>query len=699
MEMKKEILVRTYLVFIGLVVACLFILGKVLYIQLAQGHYWKAMADSAHIRFESIPAERGTIYSENGEVLSTSVPEFDIYIDFQADGLIEKDGLLYYQYADSLAIGMSKLFKDKSAAAYKRELDAGFRSKDRFLLLKRKISFSEYESLKQLPLVKLGKNKSGFIAVVRMKRLYPYRLLANRTIGIARDSNKVGLERKYDNYLGGTDGKRLVRYIAGGAGVPIEGTDQEPQDGSDLITTLDVDIQEMAQEALQRMMVSNEAVRGTCIVMEVKTGKIRAIANLGRQSDGNYWEDYNYALAASEPGSTWKLVTMMSVLEDRKVNLQSTVDLEGGRWNVVGQTVFDSEVHGMHEATVQQAFEKSSNVGMAKLAYMHYGAQPSKYIEHISRYRMDTLTGVDLPGEAKPNIYKPGTKRWGITTLPWMGFGYNLTITPMHTAMLYNAIANGGKMMKPYLVNALVKDGQVIKQFEPTVLNEQVCSPDVVSMLKTCMEGVVERGTARGIKSDQYSFAGKTGTALVADKGIRYTDKVYQSSFAGYFPANDPQYTIVVVIRNKPHAAKFYGGSVAGPVFREIADRIYATHLFKKPQPEKGKADSLAFNLVAYRQTVQKVGAMFGWRWSDSSSAQPLVALQQTVEYGKVLRGNDSLPVKMPPLQGVGLKDALTICEERGLRVSARGKGKVMAQSIAPGLPIQKGQTVLLELN
>jgi cell division protein FtsI (penicillin-binding protein 3) len=280
-----------------------------------------------------------------------------------------------------------------------------------------------------------------------------------------------------------------------------------------------------------------------------------------------------------------------------------------------------------------------------------------------------------------------------------MGFGYNLTITPMHTAMLYNAIANGGKMMKPYLVNALVKDGQVIKQFEPTVLNEQVCSPDVVSMLKTCMEGVVERGTARGIKSEQYAFAGKTGTALVADKGIRYSDKVYQSSFAGYFPANDPQYTIVVVIRNKAHAAKFYGGSVAGPVFREIADRIYATHLFKKPELEKGKADSLSFNLVAYRSTVQKVGAMFGWRWADSSATQSLVALQQTVQYGKVLRGNDSLPVKMPPLQGVGLKDALTICEERGLRVSARGKGKVMAQSIAPGLPIQKGQTVLLELN
>ena len=699
METKKEILVRTYLVLIGLVVACLFILGKVLYIQIAEGKYWRSMADSAHIRFESIRAERGTIYSEAGEVLSTSVPEFDIYIDFQADGLVEKDGLLYYQYADSLALGLARLFKDKPAAAYKKLLDKGFRSKERFVLLRRKISFSEYEALKQLPLVRMGKNKSGFIAVVRMKRLYPYRLLANRTIGIARDSNKVGLERKYDPYLGGTDGKRLVRYIAGGAGVPIEGTDQEPQDGCDVITTLDVNIQEMAQQALERMMVSNEAERGTCIVMEVKTGKVRAIANLGRQADGNYWEDYNYALATSEPGSTWKLVTLMSVLEDRKVNLQSMVDLEGGRWNVAGQTVYDSEVHGMHAATVQQAFEKSSNVGMAKLAWVHYGSQPSKFIEHIHRWRMDTLTGIDLPGESRPAIYKPGTRRWSNTTLPWMGFGYNLTITPMHTAMLYNAVANGGRMMKPYLVNALVKDGQVIQRFEPTVLNEQVCSPDVVAMLRTCMEGVVTNGTARGIKTDAYTFAGKTGTALVADKGIRYSDKVYQSSFAGYFPANNPQYTIVVVIRNKPHAAKFYGGSVAGPVFREVADRIYASHLFRDPVPEKGKADSLPFSLVAARHTVEKVGAIFSWKWQDSSARQSIALLQQLPGSGKILRGADSLPVQMPPLQGIGLKDALAICEDRGLRVVARGKGKVMAQSIPAGLAIRKGQTVQLELN
>jgi cell division protein FtsI (penicillin-binding protein 3) len=699
METKKEILVRTYLVFIGLVIFCLLILAKVIYIQIAEGKYWRSMADSAHIRFEGIEAERGTIYSEAGQVLSTSVPEFDIYIDFQADGLIEKEGLLYYQNADSLAIGLSKLFKDKKAAEYKKLLEQGFRNKDRFVLLKRKISYTDYELLKQLPLVKLGKNKSGFIAVVRMKRLYPFKLLANRTIGIARDSNKVGLEKKYDQYLGGTAGKRLVRYIAGGAGVPIEGTDQDPQDGTDVVTTLDVNIQEIAQQALQRMMIENEALRGTCIVMEVKTGKVRAIANLGRQPDGNYWEDYNYALTASEPGSTWKLVTLMSVLEDRKVNLQSIVDLEGGRWNVAGQTVFDSEVHGMHASTIQQAFEKSSNVGMAKLAYFHYGNQPSKYIEHLHNWHMDTATGIDLPGESKPNIYKPGTRRWNNTTLPWMGFGYNLTITPMHTAMLYNAVANGGKMLKPYLVNALVKDGIVIKQFGPEALNAQIADREVIEQVKTCMEGVVLNGTARGLKTDAYSFAGKTGTSLVADKGISYANHMYQSSFAGYFPANDPQYTIVVVIRNKAHAAKYYGGVVAGPVFREVADRIYATHLFKDPDIQPSKTDSVAFRLYAQQETMQLLTKFFGWKITDSSAAKMVALLQNTPVNGKILFKHDSGPGTMPPLQGVGLKDALAICEERGLLVTIAGQGRVQLQSLQPGVQIKRGQTVHLELN
>lgn len=660
------------------------------------------MSDSTHIRYEEIEAERGTIYSEDGQVLSTSVPEFDVYIDFMADGLRDRNGLMFNTYVDSLAIGLAGILKDKSIAGYKAALKEGYRKKERYALLKRKISFDDYEALHKLPLVKLGRNKSGFISVVRMKRLYPFRSLANRTIGIARDSNKVGLERKYDSYLSGVTGKRLVRYIAGGAGIPVEGSDEDPKDGADIITTLDITMQDAAQQALMRMMETNEAERGTCIVMEVKTGKIRAIANLGKLATGGYAENYNYALAASEPGSTWKLVTLLSVLEDKKVTLNSTVNLEGGRWNVAGQTVFDSEQHGMYDATVLQAFEKSSNVGMAKLAYNSYYNQPSKFIAHITALRLDTLTGIDLPGEGRPDIHKPGSRQWSNSTLPWMGFGYNLTITPMHTAMLYNAIANGGKLMKPYLVNAIIKDGVPIKEFSPVVLRENICSAETLAQLKTSLEGVVTNGTGHKLKSEAYPIAGKTGTSLVADKGISYADHMYQSSFAGYFPANNPQYTIVVVIRNKAHAVKFYGADVAGPVFREVSDRLYA--MCQKPVNSSLANSNLKDSSIRIYKgkagSLKQIFMQLGIKEKDSiaqldGSATASVNDDATPIIRSVSVGKN----EMPELNGFGLKDALDICENKGLKVTIKGKGKVQQQSILAGAFIKPGQSIHLELN
>ena len=700
METKKHILVRTYLIFVVLSIFCVAILGKVLYIQLVEGDAWKRIADNGRVKMVEIEAERGSIYSEDELVLSTSVPEFDIYIDYRAEGLVDQNGKLFKENLDSLSTGLAIIFKDKRASEYKRQLQSGYKKGLRFALLKRKISFTDYEALKKLPLVRLGRNKSGFIAEVRMKRLYPFKALANRTIGIARDSNKVGLERSYDAYLSGVTGRRLVRFIAGGVGMPVEdGVNKEPSDGWDIITTLNPAIQDIAHQALERMMVENEALYGTCIVMEVATGKIRAIANLGRQSDGSYWEDYNYALAASEPGSTWKLTMLMAALEDRKISLESKVNLEGGRWPVAGQVVFDSEQHGLHEATVQQAFEKSSNVGMAKIAVAYYGSQPSRYFNYLRQWHMDTLTGIDLPGEARPRLYKPGSKQWSGTTLPWMGFGYNLTITPMHTAMLYNAIANGGKLMKPYLVNAVVKEGEVLETFKPIVLNDRVCSPETLAQLKSCLEGVVLRGTAIRLKSDAYSFAGKTGTSLVADKGITYADKMYQSSFAGYFPADKPEYTIVVVIRNKVHAAKFYGGVVAGPVFREVADRLYAGFLKQPVNLLTAKSDSTAFRFKALKTTMNKLATAMHIRYYDSAPGNQLIEIQKDTGLIAVVHSADSAYGLIPEFTGVGLKDALELCEKNGWYLVPRGRGRVTGQSVPAGTRLAKGEKVILTLN
>jgi len=430
----------------------------------------------------------------------------------------------------------------------------------------------------------------------------------------------------------------------------------------------------------------------------VKTGKVKAIANLGRQRDGSYWEDYNYALSPTEPGSTWKLVTLMSVLDDKLVNLNTTVDLEGGRWTVAGSTVWDSEVHGMHAATIKQSFEKSSNVGMAKLAYHSYYNQPSKFIRHIHDLHLDTLTGVDLPGEGRPNIHKPGSRTWSNTTIPWMGFGYNLTVSPLQTAMLYNAVANGGKMMRPYIVNVVVKDGVPVKKFDPVVLSEKICTESTLSQLKECLEGVVTNGTAKALETPAYRIAGKTGTALVADKGITYGDKVYQSSFAGYFPADNPCYTIVVVIRNKAHAAKFYGASVAGPVFREVADHIFASHIQRNVNP-KENGDSALFAFSGTASSLKRINKLVNIQGRDSSRGKEMMNVYTTANYVTVVKGDDVATNTMPSLNGFGLKDALEICEDRKLKVTIVGKGKVTAQSIAAGAAIKAGQNIHLQFN
>jgi cell division protein FtsI (penicillin-binding protein 3) len=679
-----------------------FIIGKAAYIQQVQGSYWRGMSDSLHQKIIELDAERGTIYSEDGSMLSTSIPQFDIYIDFAADGLREKKGNRFRENLDSLSLCLSQLLKDRSPIEYKRMLQQGFNEEDRYFLLKRKLSFKDYQKLRTFPLVRLGRNKSGFIADTRTIRLNPYKMLASRTIGLLRDKNKVGLELTYDEYLTGTTGQRLVRFIAGGASIPVNDYEVEPENGKDIITTLDVNIQDVTENALMKMMVDNEAEHGCAIVMEVKTGKIKAIANLGRDKQGNYLENYNYAITPSEPGSTFKLATMLTVLEDKKVNLNTPVDLHGGVWQINGQTVYDSEKHGLGRVTVKEAFEHSSNVGMAKLAYQHYNADPHKFLSHLSRLQMDTLTGIDLKGEIKPRVYKPGNRSWSKTTLPWMAFGYNLMISPLQVVSLYNAVANDGVMMQPYLVNAIKEDGITVKEFLPKVVNPSICSKETLQQLRESLEGVVLNGTGKSLKSNNYSIAGKTGTALVANGNRGYADKIYQSSFAGYFPADNPQYTIIVVIKNKPHAAKFYGASVAGPVFKEIADQLFT---LKVTQPKShmqyasfGTADSNAYSYAGYTKDLKKVSSHLAVPVSEAEGKSNYGKISKQANQNILSRQNISMK-QMPSLEGMGLKDVVYLCENLGLKVNVRGRGKAIAQSINAGQSIARGQSVSVQLN
>ncbi len=707
METKKDILWRTYLIYIGMLVFGICIFAKALYIQRVEGTYWKSLSDSLHLEYREMDAERGTIYSEDGRMLSSSIPFFDIYLDFGAEGIQEKNGERFKLHLDSLCYQLSYILGEKSPEHYKRELLDVFDRRDRYHLLYKNIGFGQYQALRNLSFIQKNKNKNGFIFVEKEKRLNPFGELAKRTIGLSREyldeggkliSTNVGLEKTYDSLLKGVTGKRLVRRVAGGAFVPVEGSEIEPENGKDIITTIDVNIQDLAEQALLKVMSENECTNGTCIVMEVKTGKIKAIANLGRQPDGSYKEDFNYAITRSEPGSTFKLMTMLAALEDQYINLNTQVNIEGGKWDFSGRTVWDSERHHRTQVTYQQAFELSSNVGMAKLAVNYYYNNPTKFISHLQRLNLHKPTGIDLVGESKPIIPGPASPNWSNVALPWMSFGYNVSISPLQTLSVYNAIANGGKMMRPYLVNAVMKDGKVIQSFSPTRLNDSICSRSTLQQLQACLEGVVTNGTAKGLQSPYFTFAGKTGTAMVANGNKGYTEHIYQASFAGYFPAHDPKYSCIVVIKNKPHALRYYGALIAGPVFKEIASKLftvdadlYATfrhRQMKDTTPVEWKGSTRDFSVIAKKMNT---------RMSDSSRSSAWSAVKQEAA-GLSAHAWTNASGTMPDVKGFGLKDALDLLEQLQLQVIAYGKGKVLTQSIQAGLPIQKGQTVYLNL-
>ena len=668
------------------------------------------MSDSLHQRFIALDAQRGTIYSEDGQMLSTSIPTFDVYIDFNADGLREKKGKRFTENIDSFSIALANYFGDKTAAQYKSELKLAYKKNTRYYQLKKKLSFEQYKIFREFPLARLGRNKSGIIVETNSKRLPPFGLLASRTIGLSREhmasdgkikKQNVGLERSYDTILSGKKGQKLVRYIAGGTAIPIEGSETDPENGKDIFTTLDVKIQDITETALMRMMLQSEALYGTAIVMETSTGKVKAIANLGRRPDGSYWEDDNYALRATEPGSTIKLVTLLSVLEKGSSAIDDMVEVgSAGRLQVGPKIVTDAERSPKPLLSVKECFAHSSNVGMSKLAYKAFGNKPQEFKEFLHRFHLDVRSPIDLTDVPKPTMAPLNEKGSSLGNMLWMSFGYALQVSPLHTLTLYNAVANNGKMMKPYLVSHVQSGGILHKQFEPTVIEANICKPAVIQAARASMEAVVTEGTARRVFAGvPFPIAGKTGTAQVSDGAIKYGHGVYQASFVGYFPADKPQYSCIVVVRTKPHAASHYGGTVAAPVFREIATKLYAMYVDRKdPSLFTTVKDSAAYFYAGYSTDIKKVYKALNVRFTDSV-AQNNWSNVYASNYQPVLKANSVRKQVMPNVRGMGLKDALYLLENMGVKVTIKGKGKIATQSIAPGTSLVNGVTVVLELS
>lgn len=696
MSVKKDIRFRVYLSFTGILLFALMILGKAAWVQVVNGPHLRSMARNMNLRNDTLFSERGNIYSEDGVLLCSTIPQFDLHIDFS---VIKKD--TFSKYVDTLAEAFSAILKDKSKAAYYNELTTEFNDTARYYELAHNLPYYDYQLIKQLPIMKLGSRKGGLVVEQKNKRVNPFNVMALRTIGLWRKNSQViGLEATYDSVLKGQNGYCIKQRMPGGQWMIIQGSEKEPTNGFDVVTTLDVSIQDIAEHALESQLSKFECLYGTCIVMEVKTGKVKAIANLGRQKDGSYWEDFNYAMIPTEPGSTFKLMTLLSLFNDKHITVEDQVNAQGGSASFGNRTMKDSHL-GLGVLSVKQAFALSSNVAMAKLAYQFYAANPTVYTNFLKKLQLDQKTGIDLLGERKPVVKTPLNKSWSATSLPWMATGYEVMIAPLRTCMIYNAVANNGTMMKPYLVNAIRSFDKDVQVFEPEVVVPQIASKDAIRQVKQALEEVVISGTGKHIQSPFYTIAGKTGTAQVADKGITYADGVYQGSFVGYFPANNPTYTIAVVIRTKPHSGAYYGGTIAAPVFRMIADKIYANSIGQN----HNQLDSLAkinnSNVVAVAQQGSKVNKILqalNYKCTNTSNAT-WTQLQDLNSTGARSAGVPIYANNMPDLSNMHLSRAIALLEACGLKVEVKGVGQKVSQSILPGQKIVKGQKVTITLN
>ncbi|MDI9319541.1 MAG: penicillin-binding protein [Phycisphaerales bacterium] len=676
-------------------------------IQIKDGPKLRAQAQEMSVRTDTLFAERGNIYTEDGTMLCSTIPQFDVHIDFT---VVQKD--TFYTHIDSLSKKLSDLFRDASTAQYKEKLVQAFKDSSKYFELGTKISYDKYFALRNFPILKKGQRKGGLIVDTRNTRDNPYDILALQTVGryqpaIWRDKKLVknvkGLEAMYDSLLSGSNGWCLKQRIAASKWATMDGTRTEPQNGKDIVTTLDISIQNVAEHALMDALKQYNCWNGTCVVMEVSTGKIRAMANLGAQEDGSYYEDQNYALKLAEPGSTFKIVTLLSLLKDGLINVEDDVNCCGGQRQFGSRVMHDSH-SGLGVMSIKKAYAQSSNVGMASLAYQFYYSNPEKFTKHIKELHLNAKTGIDLNGESKAILTEPHEKDlWNSSTLPWLATGYGVMITPLHTCMMYNAIANGGKMMKPYLVSSALEYGKEVIHFEPTVLEEKIADKLVIDQLKKCTEEVVLSGTGKHIQSPYYTIAGKTGTAQVWDKGIPYSAGVYQGSFVGYFPADNPKYTMVVVIRTKPHSNSYYGGTIAAPVFRMVADKIFANG---EGSWKGGMIDSISKNskpsLVAKATTIynqQTLLDAFKRPLSIKKDIGAIAQIKLDSSNNIVVQSKSISENIVPDVVGMSLKDAVYILEKQGLRVRIYGSGLIQSQSILPGTLTRKGQIIIVQLS
>ena len=664
---EKHILTRLYLVSGGLFLFAALVLFKLVSIQIVDGDKYKELALQRTEKMFTIPPNRGNLYSDDGSLLATSVSKYTIRFD--AVTVKDED---FKQLVNPLATKLGALLH-KPSSHFEQVLRKAKANKNRYALIARNLDYSEYISIKDFPLFNMGPYRGGLIVEQKTVREHPLGKIAERSVGYERfDENgyatRVGLEGAFGEYLRGKEGKRLKQKIAKGQWKPI-GLDNiiEPKDGYDVVSTIDINIQDIAHHALLRQLEKYKADHGCVIVMDTRSGEIKAISNLGRTEGDKYYERLNYAIGEShEPGSTFKLMSLVAALEDKKIDTSTVIDTEKGRWRLYDRMVRDSKYGGYGKISVSTAFEVSSNTAFAKMIHNNYKDNPQAFVNSLMRMELHKDLGLPIKGEGKPVIRNPGDKGWSGISLAWMSHGYEVSLTPLQTLAFYNAIANDGEMVRPRLIKEVKEWNNTIRNFDKEVINPAICSKETARQVRQLLKNVVEKehGTGHRLYTENFSMAGKTGTAQKNYVG-KDPDKLrYISTFAGYFPADNPKYSCIVVIHEPDKSVGYYGADVSGPVFKSIAQKIYANN------PLIDEVESLMAENKELDQSYE--------------------------QYYAEARKKTSM---MPDLKGMSGMDAISILENLGLEVEVKGNGKVKKQSVSKGTALSQVSKIVLDLS
>ena len=701
MAVRDEIVWRSAVVYFVLIFVAIALLVQILFLQYVQRGKWSALSEKYVYKTAELQANRGDILAHDGRLLASSVPYYSIYMDTRSTGMTSET---WSKGLNGLSEGLSRYLGVRSAAGWKSVITAARKRGDRYFLIHKKVDYATLRKLKELPIFREGQYKGGLVAQPENSRILPNNDLAARTIGYLNQGDEgiqVGLEGSFNKDLAGKNGVVVKQRLTGGDWIAVDGGESiDSKDGNDIVTTIDVDLQDVASSALENQLRKHNAHHGCAVLMEVTTGDIRAIANLEQGSDGRYHETYNYAIGEStEPGSTFKLPALLAAIEDGVIDTGDIVDTGSGSVKFYNKIIHDTKEGGYGKLTVKQVFEKSSNVGTSKLIYEHYKDNPKEFVNRLYAMKLNQQLDLQIEGEGKPLIRYPGDKFWSGLSLPMMSHGYEVQMTPLQILTFYNAVANNGRMMRPRFVTAILRNGSVIKSFGTDVIINSIASRSTIRKAQMMMEGVVEHGTATNLKNANYKIAGKTGTAQIArDKNGYRQELRYQASFVGYFPAENPLYSCIVVV-NAPSNGVYYGNIVAGTVFKDISDKVYATNFYRdykaenkedirKSAPEAGNG---------FRADINEVLGDLNVRYRKTSR-EDWVA---TRENGDTIRlvGVNQKKGLVPDVRGMSLRDAIYLLENSGLKVRYSGRGKVVRQSPQHGARVYEGSVVSLDMN